>query len=47
MLALLERHLPMERILDMPVDEAIGWLDAWRELTKPDEPKKYLVKREK
>jgi hypothetical protein len=42
-LALLKIRLPLEAILNMRIDTAFDYCDAWSELTQPDKPKKAIV----
>jgi hypothetical protein len=44
-LTMLERKFPLEAVLNMTVDEAYDYMDAWSKMTQPEKPKKCLVKR--
>jgi hypothetical protein len=46
-LALLKMRLPMDRVLDMSVHEALEYCEAWSDLTGQKKSQKHLVLRKK
>ena len=43
LLSLLKLRIPMEMALKMTVHEALDYVDAWAEMSKPPGPPKYKV----